>query len=260
MAWHLMGSLSAEKYDKNYGEREIVNRITKYLLNHKHYLIYVIIFSLSSALVSILIPVIMAIGLEELFINKSLDIILFAAGGYLIFLVLEWILTYVYQVNSQKLQANVTYDLRKDLYSRINRHEIAFFDQNKTGKVMARVSGDTFQLGGVLTTLVDLGAVILRAVLILGTILLIDWQLTLISLIIFPILFGSIYLFRKVFKRYSLLQRRAEATLNAFVDKNKMSLTILENFKSKKLMLMLSRLLSFVLLVRSLTLLQLLGL
>ena len=169
MAWHLMGSLSAEKYDKNYGEREIVNRIAHYLLNHKHYLIYVIIFSLSSALISISIPVILAIGLEELFSNsKSLDIILFATSGYLILLVFEWILTYISQVNSQKLQAHVTYDLRKELYSRINRHEIAFFDQNKTGKVMARVSGDTFQLGGVLTTLVDLSSVILRAVLILG--------------------------------------------------------------------------------------------
>jgi ABC-type multidrug transport system fused ATPase/permease subunit len=172
----------------------------------------------------------MAISLEELFNNKSLDIILFAAGGYLVFLVLEWILTYVSQVNSQKLQANVTYDLRKDLYSRINRHEIAFFDQNKTGKVMARVSGDTFQLCGVLTTLVDLGSVILRAVLILGTILLIDWQLTLISLIIFPILFGSIYIFRKVFRRYSLLQRRAEATLNAFVEEQVSGIQITKSF------------------------------
>jgi len=225
-----MGSLSAEKYDKNYGEREIVNRIVHYLLNHKRYLIYVIIFSLSSALISILIPVIMAIGFEELFTNKSLDIILFAASGYLIFLILEWILTYNSQVNSQKLQANVTYDLRKELYSRINRHEIAFFDQNKTGKVMARVSGDTFQLGGVLTTLVDLGSVILRAVLILGTMLLIDWQLTLISLMIFPILFGSIYLFRKVFKRYSLLQRRAEATLNAFVEEQISGIQITKSF------------------------------
>ncbi len=231
MAWHLMGSLSAEKYDKNYGEREIVNRIARYLLNHKHYLVYVIIFSLSSAFISILIPVIMAIGFEQLFsTSKSLDIILFATGGYLIFLILEWILTYFSQVNSQKLQANVTYDLRKELYARIMRHEIAFFDQNKTGKVMARVSGDTFQLGGVLTTLVDLGSVILRAVLILSTILLIDWQLTLISLMIFPILFGSIYLFRKVFKRYSMLQRRAEATLNAFVEEQVSGIQITKSF------------------------------
>ncbi|MHA2247886.1 MAG: ABC transporter ATP-binding protein, partial [Candidatus Hodarchaeales archaeon] len=230
MAWHLMGSLSAEKYDKNYGEREIVIRIGNYLLNHKRYLIYVIIFSISSALTSISIPVIMAIGLEELFNNKILDIILFATGGYLVFLVLEWILTYFSQINSQKLQAHVTYDLRKELYSRINRHEIAFFDQNKTGKVMARVSGDTFQLGGVLTTLVDLSSVILRAVLILGTMLLIDWQLTLVSLMIFPILFGSIYLFRKVFKRYSMFQRRAEATLNAFVEEQVSGIQITKSF------------------------------
>ncbi|MFX0088231.1 MAG: ABC transporter ATP-binding protein, partial [Candidatus Hodarchaeota archaeon] len=231
MAWHLVGSLSAEKYDKKYTEREIVNRIIPFLLNHKRYLIFVIAFSLLSALVSIMIPIIMAIGFEELFKEiKSIEIIIFATSGYLIFLAVEWVLTYVSQVNSQKLQAHVTYDLRKELYSQINRHEIAFFDQNKTGKIMSRVSGDTFQLGGVLTTLVDLGSVILRAVLILGTMIVIELRLTIISLSIFPILFGSIYLFRKVFRRYSLLQRRAEATLNAFVEEQVSGIQITKSF------------------------------
>lgn len=231
MAWHLMGSLSAEKYDKKYSEREIVNRILPFLINHKRYLAYVIIFSLSSALVSILIPIVMALGFEELFKETRIfEIILLTTTGYLIFLILEWILTYFSQVNSQKLQAHVTYDMRKDLYAQINKHEIAFFDQNKTGKVMARVSGDTFQLGGVLTTLVDLGSVILRAVLILGTMIVIEWRLTLISLSIFPVLFGSIYIFRKVFRRYSLFQRRAEATLNAFVEEQVSGIQITKSF------------------------------
>ncbi len=231
MAWHLVGSLSAEKYDKKYTEREIVNRIIPFLFNHKRYLTFVIAFSLASAVVSITIPIIMAIGFEELFKDiRNLQIIIFSTSGYLIFLVLEWILTYISQVNSQKLQAHVTYDLRKELYSQINKHEIAFFDQNKTGKIMARVSGDTFQLGGVLTTLVDLGSVILRAVLILGTMIVIEWRLTIISLTIFPILFGSIYLFRKVFRRYSMLQRRAEATLNAFVEEQVSGIQITKSF------------------------------
>ncbi|MHA1940271.1 MAG: ABC transporter ATP-binding protein [Candidatus Hodarchaeales archaeon] len=237
MAWHLMGSLSATKWDKKYTERQIVSRVMPYLRNHKRLLTLVITFSLLSAFISIIVPLGLAIGLDQFFKNpedRDLTIILFATTAYLILLTLEWILTYFATINSQKLQANVTYDLRREIFSRVNKHEIAFFDQNKTGKIMARISGDTFQLGGVLTSMMDLGSVILRASLILITMLLLNWQLTIISLIIFPILFGTIYAFRSVFRRSSLLQRRAEATLNAFVEEQISGIQITKSFGQEK--------------------------
>ncbi|PWI47649.1 hypothetical protein CEE45_10810 [Candidatus Heimdallarchaeota archaeon B3_Heim] len=237
MAWHLYGALNAAKWDKQYTERQIIRRVLPYLGNHRRYLTLVLIFSLLSALVSIIVPLGLAVGLDQLFKSpedRNLTIIILATVGYLVLLTLEWILTYISTVNSQKLQSHVTYDLRRDIFSRVNKHEIAFFDQNKTGKIMSRISGDTFQLGGVLTSMMDLGSVILRATLILGTMLLLQWQLTLISLIIFPILFGTIYAFRSVFRKASLLQRRAEATLNSFVEEQISGIQITKSFGQER--------------------------
>ena len=53
-------------------------------------------------------------------------------------------------------------------------------------------------------------------------------------LIIFPILFGTIYAFRSVFRRSSLLQRRAEATLNAFVEEQISGIQITKSFGQEK--------------------------
>ncbi|MHA2226683.1 MAG: ABC transporter ATP-binding protein [Candidatus Hodarchaeales archaeon] len=233
MAWHLMGALRAEKYDKQYTEREITRRLSPYLFNYKRYLSLVIIFSILSAFISISVPIALALGIDELFkpsVEQNLGLVFLATTSYLFLLAIEWIFSYISQVNSSKLQSYVTYDLRVALFARINKHEIAFFDRNKTGKIMARVTGDTFQVGGVLTTLVDLGSVIVRAVLILGTMFLIDWQLTLLALSIFPILFGIVFVFRKVFRKYSLLQRRVEATLNAFVEEQISGVQITKSF------------------------------
>ncbi|MHA1995059.1 MAG: ABC transporter ATP-binding protein [Candidatus Hodarchaeales archaeon] len=240
MAWHLYGALNAAKWDKQYTERQIIRRVLPYLKNHRKYLIPVIVFSLLSALISIIVPLGLAVGLDQLFKEpeeRDFTIIIVATVGYLILLSLEWILTYISTVNSQKLQSHVTYDLRRDIFSRVNKHEIAFFDQNKTGKIMSRISGDTFSLGGVLTSMIDLGSVILRATLILGTMFLLQWQLTLISLIIFPILFGTIYAFRSVFRGASLLQRRAEATLNSFVEEQISGIQITKSFGQEKTVL-----------------------
>jgi ABC-type multidrug transport system fused ATPase/permease subunit len=233
MAWHIYGALNAEKYDKQYTEREIIRRLIPYLQNHKRLSILVITFSLLSAMVSILVPIGLALGLDQMFRTpeeQDFTLIILATCSYLIFLALEWILTYFSQVNSQKLQAYVTFDLRKEIFSQINKHEIAFYDNNKTGKIMSRISNDTFQLGSVLTAMMDLSSVILRATLILGTMLLIQWQLTLVSLIIFPVLFGTIYAFRSIFKKSSLMQRRAEATINAFVEEQVSGIQITKSF------------------------------
>ncbi len=235
-----MGALNAAKWDKQYTERQIIRRVLPYLRNHKKFLILVIAFSLLSALVSIIVPLGLAIGLDQLFKqpeDRNLTIIIGATVGYMLLLALEWILTYVATVNSQKLQSHVTYDLRRDIFSRVNKHEIAFFDQNKTGKIMSRISGDTFQLGGVLTSIMDLGSVILRASLILGMMLLLQWQLTLASLVIFPILFGTVYMFRSVFRKASLLQRRAEASLNSFVEEQISGIQITKSFGQEKVVL-----------------------
>jgi ABC-type multidrug transport system fused ATPase/permease subunit len=236
MAWHLYGALNAAKWDKQYTERQIIRRILPYLKNHKKYVILTVVFSLLSAIVSILVPLGLALGLDQFFKSpeeRQFSIIIFATSAYLGLLALEWILTYISTVNSQKLQAYVTYDLRVTIFSHVNKHEIAFFDTNKTGKIMSRISGDTFQLGGVLTSMMDLGSVVLRASLILITMLLFQWQLTLISLIIFPILFGTIYLFRSMFRKSSLLQRRAEATLNAFVEEQISGMQITKSFSQE---------------------------
>ncbi|MHA2331118.1 MAG: ABC transporter ATP-binding protein [Candidatus Hodarchaeales archaeon] len=233
MAWHLVGALTAEKYDKQYTEREITRRLMPFLLNYKRYLSIVVLFSVSSAIISILVPIALALGIDELFKppeEQELGLILFATTGYLFLLAIEWVFSYVSRVNSSKLQSHVTYDLRIALFARINKHEIAFFDRNKTGKIMARVSGDTFQVGGVLSTLVDLGSVIVRAVLILSTMLLINSQLTLLALMIFPVLFSIIYVFRRIFRRYSLLQRRAEAAINGYVEEQVSGIQITKSF------------------------------
>ncbi|MHA1513641.1 MAG: ABC transporter ATP-binding protein [Candidatus Hodarchaeales archaeon] len=240
MAWHLYGALNAAKWDKQYTERQIISRVIPYLRNHNRYLTLVIVFSLLSAIVSIIVPLGLAVGLDQLFKSpeeRNLTIIILGTVGYLGLLTLEWLLTYVSTVNSQKLQSHVTYDMRREIFSRVNKHEIAFFDQNKTGKIMSRISGDTFQLGGVLTSMIDLGSVILRATLILITMLLLQWQLTLISLLIFPILFGTVYAFRSVFRKASLLQRRAEASINSFVEEQISGIQITKSFGQEKTVL-----------------------
>ncbi|MHA1982946.1 MAG: ABC transporter transmembrane domain-containing protein [Candidatus Hodarchaeales archaeon] len=168
MAWHLMGSLSREGYDRQYSDKELLSRLKPYLLNHKRYLFLVILFSVLATIFSLVIPIFFALGFDELLLpNPNRDLIITASLLYLALLILEWLGAYYYRIHDRKMHANIAYDLRKELFTRVNNHDLSFFDKNKTGKIMARISSDTFEVSGVILTVTELASVILRASLIL---------------------------------------------------------------------------------------------
>ncbi|MHA2337201.1 MAG: ABC transporter ATP-binding protein [Candidatus Hodarchaeales archaeon] len=234
MAWHLMGSLSREGYDRQYTDKELFSRLKPYLFRHKRYLLLVILFSIFATVLSLTIPIFFAIGFDELLSpNPNRDLIIATSIFYLVLLVLEWLGAYYYRITDRKMHANIAYDLRKELFNRVNHHDLSFFDKNKTGKIMSRISGDTFEVSGVILTMTELASVILRAIMILLTLLLLNWLLTSITMIVFPILFTIVFILRRIVRRNALLQRRANATLNSFVEESINGIMITKTFSQE---------------------------
>ncbi|MBD3185302.1 ATP-binding cassette domain-containing protein [Candidatus Bathyarchaeota archaeon] len=220
--WRVLGTLSKESYDRQYSDRELLRRLIPYIGAQKKFFVLSILFSACRAIASLVTPLFFAIVFEELVrlgtsagaITGPTTIWLFS-GFYVLFLVLEWVFSYFNSVNKQKLQSNTMYALRHDLFKRVNQHELQFFDRNKTGLLMARISGDAFQVGSVMNTVVDFVEIVMFSVVILGAMFAINWQLTALAALVFPLLFAFIFVLRKYLRRYSLLQRRAEAAVNS---------------------------------------------
>ncbi len=137
MAWHLSGSLSKEDYDRQYTDKELLLRLKPYLFNYKNYLLLVIFFSVIATILSLIIPLLFAIGFDELIsVSKNREIILLMSVSYLILLVLDWIGQYYSNITNRKIQALIAYDLRKEMFEKVNSHDLSFFDTNKTGKII----------------------------------------------------------------------------------------------------------------------------
>ncbi|OLS25361.1 MAG: putative ABC transporter ATP-binding protein [Candidatus Heimdallarchaeota archaeon LC_3] len=234
MAWHLSGSLSKEDYDRQYTDKELLLRLKPYLFNYKNYLLLVIFFSVIATIFSLIIPLLFAIGFDELIsVSKNREIILLMSVSYLILLVLEWIGQYYSNITNRKIQALIAYDLRKEMFEKVNSHDLSFFDTNKTGKIMSRISGDSFEVAGVILIITDLIAIVLRAIIILLTLFLLNWILASLTLIVFPILFGLVFTLRRIVRRNALLQRRANATLNSFVEESINGMVITKTFSQE---------------------------
>ena len=89
MAWHLMGSLSKESYDREYSDSELVKRLIPYLFKYKLLISVVFITSILDSLFALFGPFVFAIGFDELFkTNPDLHFVIMVTLSYLVILIL----------------------------------------------------------------------------------------------------------------------------------------------------------------------------
>ena len=235
MAWHLIGSLDKDSYDREYSDLELIKRSTPYLLRYKLLMAKVFVSSILDSLFTLIGPLVFAFGVGNLVSpSPNFNFIVITTVSYLLVLVISWFNRYYYSVEESILEANIIFNLREELFQRVNLHELSFFDKNKTGKIMSRITGDTLNLGNVFTSAIDLFSTIIQALLIIVAMLLINISLTIITLVVFPILFSVSYFLRKIMRKYSSLQRRVSASVNGAVEEAISGIQITKSFSQEK--------------------------
>lgn len=142
-----------------------------------------------------------AVGvIPPLIIQRVFDEALFPASGVvqvplLVWLVVTMIALYMLSSGVSALQTwftsnvgnRVTGDLRVTMFEHLQSMELGFFTRTKTGVIQSRLQNDVGGVSGVLTTTVTsiLGNTV-TVIASLVAMILIDWRLTLISLVIMP--------------------------------------------------------------------------
>lgn len=142
---------------------------------------------------------------------------LFSLAFFGVFL-LRFVFSYVQEILLNSVGQRVMFDLRTELFTKLQRQELAYFDRYPVGRTMTRLTGDVDALNelftsGVIDVLGDL--VIIFA--IVGWMFWIDWHLALVALITIPLLFVATNWFRKHARDGFDRVRTRSAKLNAFL-------------------------------------------
>ena len=111
----------------------------------------------------------------------SLSLVLVAA--------LIGVFNYLQRYTSSYISQRASLDIRSDLYNSLLEQSFSFYDRQRTGQLMARATSDIRHIerffGFGLTMLISSG---LLSVLVIYSLLSISWQLTVISMIFFPLI------------------------------------------------------------------------
>ncbi len=135
--------------------------------------------------------------------------------------VLRLVLSYFQSILVNTVGQYTMFDLRRELYAKLQHQEVGYYDRNPVGRIMTRLTSDVDALNQLFTEgVTDLLGDLVIIVTIIVVMLWMDVQLTLISLLTVPLLFAATTWFRKGARRGYELVRTRLARINAFLQEH----------------------------------------
>ena len=158
-----------------------------------------------------------------------------AAGLYLVTLVSGFALLYTQMVMMNLMGQFIMYDLRKQIFSHLQRVDVQFFDRNPVGRLMTRVTTDVDALNELFTAgFVAIFGDIFVLVGIVGVLFWMNWKLALVLFSITPfIIIVSIWFRRGARATYRQVRARI-AAINAFLQEHISGMSTVQLFNQEE--------------------------
>lgn len=199
---------------------KIAKKLMKYVIPQKKLLIICLIFSVITTAMSLVPPYITKMMVDDIIPknNRSLliTVVFVLLGTYFIQYAVGALRSYLLRVSGDRIVAG----LRSDIYAKAQYLPMKFYDKTSTGSVITRISSDTSTLQSF--TLRITQEVVVQFFLLIGIIVIMfimNWKLTLLSLIPVPlVVIGSRIFGKKILPYYRRIWRKWSAVSSILTD------------------------------------------
>lgn len=172
--------------------------LVQYFRPHRGLFVLDLSCALVMALIDLAFPLVARSAMNQLLPARQFDtffmVMIIVAAAFVVRAGMNYIITYWGHMFGVRVEA----DLRDDLFRHMQSLDFKFFDSNRTGQLMNRMTGDLFEI----TELSHHGPedLFVAFITIIGAICImftVQWQLALVILIIIPIFLAVVMLCRK---------------------------------------------------------------
>jgi ATP-binding cassette subfamily B protein len=209
-----------EPIGKTYDLR-VARRLFSYLKPYKGTVLIALLLTLLTNTLISLQPRFTQWAVDDYIVPKKTEgILLFAFLFFLVFL-FRFLFSYIQEVLLNTVGQRVMYDLRKEIFAKLQRQDVAYYDKNPVGRIITRLTGDVDALNELFTSgVIDLLGDLVIIIAIVSQMYWLDWKLATVSLITIPLLFGATNWFRKHARVGFDKVRTRTAKLNAFLQEH----------------------------------------
>jgi len=219
---------------KGFFDFALLRRVFQYAAPYKKKFYLSVVLAIILAVITPVRPILIQITVDK-FISHSIprmiiNITLIQIGLILI----ETALRFLFSFTTAWLGQSVVKNMRVAVYKKILGLNLSQFDKTPIGTLTTRTINDIESINDIFSDgLVPIIADLLSIVCVLTVMFWMDWQLTIIALIPFPIILIATYYFKESIKLSFLKVRNAVASLNAFVQEHLTGMQVVQAFAAE---------------------------
>ena len=225
--------LDAEKYDRTYSDSELFKRILGYFKPQWKRLLGVLVFTLLIAGAGAMLPITVSDSVELLTGAPTVSRLLFVGLTILVIGIIMWTSNLVSRRLITKAIADVVANLAMKAYEASVQHDLSFFDEFSSGKVVSRITSDTRDFGDLVGLVTDVIAQFIEALILAVVIFTISVRLSLYVMAVIPIVlvFGVAY--RTLARKVTRQGMRAMANVNSTIKETVSGIAVAKNFRQE---------------------------
>lgn len=237
-----MEYIQADELQEKPYDRRLMGRLLRYLAPYKGMVVISVLLLAVESLLELAPPFLTKMAIDRYLapgVPVELDVRL--VGLLKIVLILTaallggFVSSYLHGLIMSLVGQRVMFDMRMQIFRRLQRLDVSFFDRNPVGRLMTRLTNDVETLNEMFTA--GVVAIFLDIFTLLGILIVLlwlNWKLALITFTVLPLLYVCAHIFRiKARDSYRNVRIRL-ASLNTFLQENVTGMSVVQIFNREQ--------------------------
>ncbi|XSG75592.1 ABC transporter ATP-binding protein [Herpetosiphon llansteffanensis] len=230
----MFAGLDTENYDRQYGDRELMGRMLSYFRAHRRTALWTVLLICGLGLLNTVPPFLVAQAVQRIGeANPDWNFIWLLASGGVVFGVLQWAMGWVRQRLTAKIVADVISALRNDAFNAAISHDLSFFDDLRSGRIISRITSDTQEFAQVSRLIIEIVSQVLTVIALLIYLLSVSVPLSLGIIGFTPIVIGLALGFRRLARFVTRKGFQVLGEVNSSIQEAVTGISIAKNFRQE---------------------------
>jgi len=199
-------------------DRKTASRLFGFIKPYWHLLVLTIFLLLLTAGLQVAGPYLIKLAIDNYITPGQLEGLNYIVVLYGLVILFEFAIRFFQGYYTEYLGQKIMYDMRMEIFSHIQKLPMSYFDKNPVGRVMTRVTTDVQSLNEMLSSgIVTLFGDLFMVLGVMGIMLALNWQLSLVAFSVLIFLGIATFIFRsKVRVTFRLIRTRI-SNINSFL-------------------------------------------
>jgi ATP-binding cassette subfamily B protein len=235
MGMGIFYGLNEDKYDRSYTDSYLIKRIASYFAVYRQQIIIVMLSLVGLAIVGALQPVWIASTLDELARDANSNVIVFFIIALVGTAIFQYFVGWVRRQLVSLMIGSVVARMRKDAFAAALERDLAFYDTNKSGKIVSRITSDTQEFGDIFVIASDVMTQLFSVAVLFFVLLSRSLPLTIILVFTALLPMGAAAVFRVLARKVTKQGSRAMALVNDNIQETVTGISVAKNFSREQM-------------------------